>query len=120
MVDSMKDLNIALDEVIDNNIEYNLIEKDTYIFRSTKFHHSFLKNLKELQDIEKFCDIVLKTSKNSIKTIKAHKVILASASGYFRSMFTGGEKSKKIIFSEKKIILFLKIKVLKKIITHAR
>jgi hypothetical protein len=98
MVDSMKDLNIALDEVIDSNIEYNLIEKDTYIFRSTKFHHGFLKNLKELQDIEKFCDIVLKTSKNSIKTIKAHKVILASASGYFRSMFTGGEKSKKKLF----------------------
>ena len=87
----MKSLDIALDEVIDSDIEYHLLEKDIYLFKSSKFHRSFLKNLKELQDIEKFCDVVLKTSKNSIKTIQAHKVILASASGYFRSMFTGGK-----------------------------
>ena len=91
MVDSMKSLDIALDEVIDSDIEYHLLEKDIYLFKSSKFYRSFLKNLKELQDLEKFCDVVLKTSKNSIKTIQAHKVILASASGYFRSMFTGGK-----------------------------
>ena len=90
MVDSMKDLSVVLDEVIDSNIEYQQLQTDVYLFKSTKFQTSFLKNLKELREIEKFCDIVLKTSKSSLKSIKAHKVILASASGYFRSMFAGG------------------------------
>ncbi len=89
----MKDLDLYLDEVIiDKNIEYERTSDEAMLFKLPKYHTSFFKSLKEFQNNEKFCDIVLKPSRNSFRSIKAHKIVLASASGYFRSMFAGGNK----------------------------
>jgi hypothetical protein len=59
-------------------------------FKSTRYKNELLTSLKEFQDEEKFCDVYLRTKDGG--AIKAHKLVLASASPYFRAMFAGGFK----------------------------
>lgn len=62
-------------------------------FKSTKYKSDFFYNLKELHESNKFCDVLLKindTGGGEVRHIRAHKLVLASASPYFRAMFAGG------------------------------
>lgn len=75
------------------NLEYRRLDSNRNIyFKSTKYSSNFLLNLKEFKDAEKFCDIVLLTSMEPYKYIKAHKVVLASSSPYFKALLAGGFK----------------------------
>jgi kelch-like protein 19 len=79
-------------------------------FKSSKYNEEFFRNLKEFQEHEKFCDVVLKCtngngsnaspssplSPNQFRTIKCHKLVLASSSLYFKAMFTGGFRDEQL------------------------
>lgn len=90
--------NVLAEEM--NGLEYEQLNNDgtntCLMFKATKYRLEFLNNLKEFQENEKFCDVVLKTQSTSgssaISVIKAHKLVLASASPYFKAMFAGGFK----------------------------
>ncbi|CAF0836199.1 unnamed protein product [Brachionus calyciflorus] len=104
----LDELNNLLSEDEINGLDYeNLSTDGSYSclqFRSTRSRlDKFLLNLKEFLDDEKFCDVILKTESTSFNNslnvettprnfhiIKAHKIILASASPYFKAMFAGG------------------------------
>ena len=47
--------------------------------------------LRKMQDLEEFCDVTLVTEDN--KRIRAHKVVLASASSIFRDLFQTDEEN---------------------------
>ena len=94
MVDKIDDLKNALEDADYDGLTYRLIEKDgSLLFKANNYHVEFFKHLQQFQEAEKFCDVILKAgSGNSFNSIKAHKLILSSASPYFRAMFTGGFK----------------------------
>ena len=89
MDDNLIELKNALDEE-NNGLEYEKFDDGMLLFKATKYQSEIFKNFREFQETEKFCDIVLKTNERTNKYIKAHKLVLASASPYFRAMFTGG------------------------------
>ena len=94
MVDNLKELKNVLNEENDG-LEYESFGSDGMLmFKGTKYQNDIFKNFREFQETEKFCDIVLKTNERANKYIKAHKLVLASASPYFRAMFTGGNQIK--------------------------
>ncbi len=68
-----------------NNFQYKT-EKNQFIFKSTQYHVEFTNNLYQLKNLQKFCDVILKTNDN--KSLKAHKIILSCGSEYFRTLFT--------------------------------
>lgn len=97
MVDlNLRDFKDALEDE-NNDLDFiNLTDDKTIIaFKSTNYHTSFLNNLKEFQENEKLCDIVLRTQSDPGKHIRAHKIVLACTSPYFRAMFAGGFKEDK-------------------------
>lgn len=96
MDDSLKELKTVLNEE-NNGLEYEKFGDGMLLFKGTKYQIEIFKNFREFQETEKFCDIVLKTNERTNKYIKAHKLVLASASPYFRAMFTGG-LYKKLLF----------------------
>ncbi|XP_069687912.1 kelch-like protein diablo [Periplaneta americana] len=63
-----------------------------YKFHDGIYPTCLLQNLFELQDSGSLCDVTLCVNGDEIK---AHKVILSSASPYFRAMFTSGLKETK-------------------------
>jgi hypothetical protein len=108
---NLAELKTLLSEDEINGLEYDNLSTDGTFsclqFRSSRTRlEDFLANLKGFLEDEKFCDVILKTElpstspasahslSNSInrnfKIIKAHKIILASASPYFKAMFAGG------------------------------
>ena len=50
-----------------------------------KFQKSSIELLKKMQQLEEFCDVTLVSEDNV--SIRAHKVVLASASTIFRDIF---------------------------------
>ena len=97
MVDlNLRDLKDALQDE-NNGLDYiNLTDDKTIIaFKSTNYQASFLANLKEFQDNEKLCDVILRTQSDPGKFLRAHKIILACTSQYFKAMFAGGFKEDK-------------------------
>jgi hypothetical protein len=76
-----------------NGIEYENLSIDgthsRLLFKTANFMPEFFRNMHELFVAEKFCDVAL-TNENKI--IKCHKIVLASASSYFKCLFTSGFK----------------------------
>jgi hypothetical protein len=74
-----------------NGLEYEDLSIDgsnsRLLFKSASFMTDFFKNMYELFVSGRFCDIVLR---NENKIIKCHKIVLASASTYFKCLFTSG------------------------------
>ena len=66
-----------------NGLEYEQIANDQYIFRSLNFRIEFFNYLKESLNSGDFCDVVLRL-KGTNESVRAHKVVLCSASPYFR------------------------------------
>lgn len=60
--------------------------KDSYLYISKDLHISVFETVKELRDEGKLFDIILIVQGEEIK---AHKLVLAASSRYFRSMFAG-------------------------------
>ncbi|XP_011408180.2 PREDICTED: kelch-like protein 20, partial [Amphimedon queenslandica] len=59
---------------------------DKLIFEAKKHPSDTLRSMQELRDEEKLCDVTLLVQGVEIK---AHKIVLAASSHYFRSMFAG-------------------------------
>jgi hypothetical protein len=94
MVDlNLRDLKDALTDY-NQGLDYVTLADDKSIlaFKSANYNGTFLNNLKEFQESEKLCDIVLRTHSDPSKFIRAHKLILACISPYFKAMFSGGFK----------------------------
>lgn len=98
----MSDLKTLLTEDETNGLEYENLSSDgtnnCLLFKASKNRiEKFLLNLKEFLENEKFCDVILKTESssqpNTYHSIKAHKIILAAASPYFKAMFAGGKQN---------------------------
>ena len=103
MLDSLNDLNKSLTND-DYQVEYEIKHDIGYIYKPLNFSNEFFKQLKFHQELENFYDVILCAKLpplNAIETklnyeelsayeIKAHKVILASSSEYFRAQFTDG------------------------------
>lgn len=89
MVDSITELKEVLNEE-NFNLEYRRLEINRDIlFKSTKYSQNFLLNLQEFKQTEKFCDVILATRIESHENIKAHKLVLASSSPYFKALLAG-------------------------------
>jgi len=82
-------------------LEYERISNSNIIVTAPRYMNTFFKSLQTFQASDKFCDIVLKANnstelssgpmaRNLNNKIKAHKIVLASASPYFRAMLTSG------------------------------
>lgn len=74
-----------------NGIQYDMIEAGSYsrlLFRVPSYRSTFFENMKEMYDAGKFCDVVIVVGETRIM---AHKLVLVSASSYFKAMFTGGK-----------------------------
>lgn len=73
------------------HLEFSRLEdRRSLLFTSTKYGASFLTNLNEFKQSEKFTDIILSTRSEPFKFIKAHKLVLASSSPYFKALLAGG------------------------------
>lgn len=131
----LNDLSTLLSEDEINGLEYENLSPDGS-FASLQFRSSrpkldtFFSNLKEFLDLEKFCDVILKTEttpsnfsssyntlnplSRNFKTIKAHKIILSSASSYFKALFAGGFRENR--FCDEVFVDHISHSVLKSII----
>ena len=57
------------------------------MFKATNYKSSFFDNLQDFYQVENFCDVTLVTDG---RTIGTNRLVLASGSIYFKTMFTGG------------------------------
>ena len=89
MVDKLEDLKEALANE-NYGLEYEKYDSNGIIrFTAPKYRQNFFQNLKYLQENEKFCDITLRPNAEPSIAIKAHKLVLASSSLYFKAMLAG-------------------------------
>ena len=69
----------------DKNLrDESIIENQDFKFEEDNFNAIFFASLNEFRSDEVFCDISIKIEN---KTIKAHKIVLASSIPYFKAMF---------------------------------
>jgi hypothetical protein len=76
-------------------------ENNQFYFRKKHFK-SFFQHLNGLRDEKKFCDIIIKPKENAENQdenhiIYAHKIIICSASPYFKTLLCGGFKENEFI-----------------------
>lgn len=73
----------ALESEFSNGLQYEQIDSNQYLFKSSNFRIEFFSILKESLDTGYFSDVVLRF-RESDESIRAHKIVLCSASPYFR------------------------------------
>lgn len=103
MFEDVDELIDALDEsttVTENNefIYKKRNESNDICFRK-KLFSSFFQQLSAFREDAKFCDVTIKSSggANETEIIKAHKLIICSASPYFKTLLCGGFRENEFI-----------------------